>query len=235
MRSRTEHASSAARSARAHRPTLVQLTDVSVHIAHSAVLRNINLEVPAGQVVGITGPNGSGKSTLLETLATLRRPTAGDGYILGSDLSAPAPPAVRRRICLVGHQPALYAQLSLRENLRLLAALLGRPAHVADDALAVVGLQRAAGRRADRCSLGMARRADLARALVVDPSLLLLDEAHAGLDPAAAELVSHLISTVSAAGGATVVVAHDWPLLPRIADEMLAVSDGRLSSTGTLS
>jgi heme exporter protein A len=211
---------------------LVELAGVSVDIDRSPILRGVNLVLRHGSVVGVTGPNGSGKSTLLETLATLRRPSAGGGTLLGADIGLPVPAEVRRRICLVGHQPALYPQLSLAENLRFVAALLGRPQEAADEALAAVGLRRSADRRVDRCSMGMSRRADLARVFLVEPSLLLLDEAHAGLDERAAELVDHLIGMVSEDGGATVVVAHDRQRLTRVANHIVSLSGGRLSPSG---
>lgn len=211
---------------------MVELRGVSVNVGRSPVLRQVDLELLPGRVIGVTGSNGSGKSTLLETLATLRRPSAGTATILGADLSSPIPPEVRRGICLVGHQVALYPQLSLRENLRFVAALFGRSQQTADQALTAVGLRRAADRRVDRCSLGMSRRADLARVLVVRPSLLLLDEAHAGLDDTAGELVDHLISTVTERGGACMVVAHELQRLMRSTGDIVAVTDGRLSPVG---
>jgi heme exporter protein A len=211
-------------------PAVVELLDVSVDVGHSAILRDITLQLLPGGVIGVTGPNGSGKSTLLETLATLRRPSGGTGSVLGASVSSSIPPEIRRQICLVGHQPALYPQLSLRENLRFVAALFHRPERAVDEALSLVGLRRAADRRADRCSLGMTRRADLARVQLVEPSLLLLDEAHAGLDQAAVELIDYLVSSVSQRGGAAVVVAHDWQRLTRLADDVLVLTEGRLSS-----
>jgi len=151
---------------------------------HTPVLAGLDFTLQSGEVLGVIGANGSGKSTLLQVLATLRRPHRGGGSVLGADARQPVPAAVRAQICLVAHQPALYAQLSLQENLRFVAELFDRPTSIADEALVTVGLSKSAGRRVDRCSHGMVRRADLARALITEPTLLLLDEAHAGLDPA---------------------------------------------------
>lgn len=116
------------------------------------------------------GPNGSGKSTLLRVLALLLMPVRGAGQVLGADLHDPrrsgraARARMRTSVTLVGHQRALYPHLALAENLRLAARLTGRRSADADRALEAVGLAVASRRRANRCSQGMLRRADLARA-----------------------------------------------------------------------
>ena len=209
-------------------PSLVSLRAVGVAIEHTPVLDSVDLALGAGQAVGLIGANGSGKSTLLQVCATLRRPHRGSGEVLGVDLGARIPAEVRRRICLVGHQPALYPRLTLRENLTFVADLYGRPRATVDRALGTVGLARVADRRIDRCSQGMARRADLARALLTEPLLLLLDEAHSGLDAAAGELVAHLISQVRARGGAALVASHEAERLDAVVDRVVHLSAGCL-------
>ena len=159
---------------------VIHLAAIAVEIQRTPVLRGLDLTLAPGQITGITGANGSGKTTLLQLAATLHRPAAGAGRILGADLHGVVPADVRRSICLIGHEAALYPQLTLRENLRFVAAVFGQPRQVADAALDTVGLGRAADRRAGHCSHGMLRRADLARALMSRPWLLLLDEPHAG-------------------------------------------------------
>lgn len=211
---------------------LVELTGIAVEIEHTPILQDLDFGVGAGRTVGVLGANGSGKSTLLQVIATLRRPSRGIGVVLGVDICSAVPGDVRRQICLVGHQPALYAQMSLRENLRFVADLYGQPVRVVDEALSTVGLLNSAERRVDHCSHGMARRADLARVLISEPALLLLDEAHAGLDPAAADLVAHLVSTVTARGGAAVVVSHERDRLDPFADEIVRVAQGRVHVAG---
>lgn len=213
-------------------PALLALSAVAVDINRTPVLRGLDLMVPAGQAVGVVGPNGAGKTTLLELLATLRRPRAGRGRVLGADLHREVPTSVRRAICLIGHEPALYPKLTLRENLRFVATLFGQPARMAEQALATVGLVRAADRRLEQCSQGMARRADLARALITRPQLLLLDEPHAGLDQAALDVVGYLTRKACEGGGAAVVVSHDQSRLAVITDRLLALVNGRLVPEG---
>lgn len=209
-------------------PRLIALTAIAVDIHTTPVLRDLDFSLSAGSAVGIIGANGSGKTTLLQLAATLRRPVAGGGQILGADLCRPVPAEVRRAICMVGHQSALYPQLSLRENLHFVAAMFGEPSRRAETALTTVGLARAADRRAERCSQGMIRRADLARALISRPQLLLLDEPHAGLDETATELVGFLVDTVRERGGAAVVVSHDRGRLDPLVDDVQELTAGAL-------
>lgn len=202
-------------------------------VERTPVLRGVDLTVDAGEIVGVVGVNGSGKSTLLRVLATLLAPRGGIGRVLGATLGSRKCAAVRPRIALVGHAPALYPQLTLAENLHLVAALTGVSERAADDALAVVGLAGAAGRRAEKCSQGMQRRAELARVLCTGPELLLLDEVHAGLDPQSRGLVELVVVRVRRDGGACVAVSHEHDRLRDLADRAVEIRDGRVRPLGT--
>ncbi|NNL70939.1 MAG: ABC transporter ATP-binding protein [Acidimicrobiia bacterium] len=204
--------------------TLVTLDDVGLSIGGSVILTSAKLTVAAGEKVGLLGPNGSGKTTLLRVLATLLRPTSGTGAVLGAELGTDEIYAVRPDIVLVGHLPGLYPELTLGENLRFVARLTGRDPRRADEALAAVGLAAAADRRARDSSKGMLRRTELARALIQEPRLLLLDEAHAGLDADAIGLVDAITGRVVAAGGAALLVSHEPDRLE--VDRSLRLVDG---------
>ena len=207
---------------------VVDLTGVSVTVERTPVLRGLSLTVAAEEAVGLLGANGSGKSTLLRILSTLLPPVSGRGEVLGAQLGSREVERVRPLIALVGHAPALYPRLTLGENLAFFCRLTGRDVDAADEALATVGLVRAANRPADRCSHGMLRRAELARVLVTKPRLLLLDEAHAGLDSNSTELVDVVVDQVRGRGGAAVVVSHDRRRLEATADRILEMEDGAL-------
>ncbi len=207
---------------------LIDFAGVGVHVHRTPVLRALDLTLESGEVTGIIGANGSGKTTLLQLAATLHRPVAGAARVLGADLSSAVPAHLRRSICLVGHEAALYPHLTLRENLRFVAAVLGQTQQSADTALDTVGLGRAADRRVRQCSQGMVRRADLARALIAPPKLLLLDEPHAGLDSSAGDLVDFLVDEVRSRGGAAVIVSHDRARLDLVVDRVLELVDGQL-------
>lgn len=205
----------------------VSLRGIAVDLGRTPVLRGLDLTVSTGEVLGVLGGNGSGKSTLLRVLATLQRPATGSGWVLGARLGTAECARVRPRICYLGHSPALYPQLSLRDNLRFVAGLIGRDDAAVEGSLAIVGLAGAADRRAEVCSQGMLRRTELARASLSEPGLLLLDEPHAGLDPAAAGLVDHVAARVCRSGGAVVLVSHEHDRLDVLAHRLVEIVGGR--------
>lgn len=210
---------------------VARLDAVRVDLGRVPVLRDLELVITPGEVLGVLGPNGSGKSTLLGVLATLVRPAAGTVELFGRRLDAAGRRAVRPRIGLVGHTPALYDRLTLAENLQLVARLTGHSVDQVDAALAEVGLARAAHRPAAACSQGMRRRAELARVLLIRPSLVLLDEVHAGLDRDAAPLVDDLVRAVAGReGAACVLVSHEPARLAGLCDRLVRVRSGRVEA-----
>lgn len=186
----------------------------------------LDVSVRGGEVLHVAGPNGAGKTTLLGVVATLTPPTAGGGSVLGATLGTRETWQVRRRIGWAGHDPGLYPDLTLRENLTLSASIAGLSHEQADAALDAVGLSAAAHRRADRSSNGMQRRIDLARMLMLAPDLVLLDEAHAGLDNAADEIISEILRRTRAKGGGALLVSHDARRLAEDTDRVLRIERG---------
>jgi ABC-type multidrug transport system ATPase subunit len=200
-----------------------------VCIGATTILRGVELQLRAGEVAALTGANGSGKSTLLRVLAGLHRVT--HGHVTAALPAAGQPGQVP--VALVAHEPSLHAALTLRENLDLVAAILGQGPDAVGRSLERVGLGAAADRPLGACSQGMVRRAELARVLLTDPRLLLLDEAHAALDPTARALVTEIARSVATGGGAAVVVTHDVHDAGRWSDRVLAVRDGRVHEVET--
>lgn len=207
---------------------IVSLENVGLRIGNTLILRQAKMTLEPGEKVGLLGANGSGKTTLLRMIATLLRPTSGSGAVLGAELGTDAIYDVRHRIVMVGHLPGLYPELTLGENTRFVARLTGRPVEVADESLAMVGLAGASERRADQSSKGMLRRAELARALIIEPALLLLDEAHAGLDAEAIGIVDDIADRVVSAGGAVILVSHEPDRLN--VDRSVQIVDGTLEA-----
>lgn len=207
---------------------LVTLDGVSVRRSGALVLREIGLRIEPGEAVGLFGSNGSGKTTLLRVLATLLRPSSGMGTVLGARLASSEVETIRPQIGLVAHEPALAIHLTLAENLHLVAALSGVPRSAADEALSDVGLSGASQRRVMHCSNGMRRRAEFARMLLIAPRLLLLDEAHVGLDPDASKLVAHVTAEVTARGGAVVLVSHERERAISIIHRAVEIRNGSL-------
>ena len=198
-------------------------------------LRGVDLSLPAGATLVVFGPNGAGKTTLLRVLATLLRPHAGSVRVLGSELPHEAW-AVRGKIGLLAHEPLLYRELTATENLRYHARLHG----VGDERIAELLDAVAIASRADEplrtLSRGLVQRVAVARAVLHDPELLLLDEPYANLDPAAIELVLPLIGAAS--GRTRVVCSHDPGGGLAEADMVLGLRAGRpalLADAGAIS
>lgn len=157
----------------------IRLDRVSKGFASSPVLRDVDLLVGEGERVAVLGRNGAGKTTLVRLIAGLSAPTSGTVRVLGG---APHERAVRRRIGIVLHEPVLYDHLTALENLALWATLYDAPDAGAARLLERLGLDARDRRVVGSFSRGMRRRVTIARALVHDPDLLVLDEPFAGLD-----------------------------------------------------
>jgi len=160
-------------------------------------LDDVSFSVRPGQTLAVFGPNGAGKTTLLKVLAGLIQPQRGRAQVDGG----------RRAIGWIGHQPQLYGQLTVRENLRFWARLydVTPPA----DLLPRLGLAEHADRPVRALSRGLVQRVAIARALVHDPKVLLLDEPFTGLDRTAAETLGGVLRGIVRSGGATVLVTHN--------------------------
>jgi heme exporter protein A len=208
--------------------TVVRFENAGVSLGGRPILRELDLEVQAGDAVGIAGPNGSGKTTLIRTAATLVSIDLGHLAVLGQDADARDLVATRRRIGLIGHQPSLIGELTLVENLNHVVRLGGVETARIERALEVVGLSEAADRRAEACSFGMRRRVEIAHLLLTRPRLLLLDEAASGLDESARDLIEALVTSVRERGGGCIVVSHDRSQLTSLCSRVVTLSNGRL-------
>jgi heme exporter protein A len=201
---------------------------LSKRLGDRLVLREIDLEVAAGECVALTGSNGSGKTTLLRTLAALTRPTSGDVYWF--DRQAAASPQQRQMVGMVSHESRLYAHLTLRENLVFAARLcaVDQPGRRADQLLDQTGLRSHADRQVRQVSKGMGQRLALARALIHDPPILLLDEPFSGLDATSRDWLTELLHLKKANGGAICFATHDINETGQLADRILNLQDGWL-------
>jgi heme exporter protein A len=188
------------------------------------VLRDVSLQVPAGATLAVLGRNGAGKSTLLRILATLLRPHAGEVLVFGETLPRRGF-AVRARLGLLAHDPLLYRDLSGRENLGYHARLHGVGPERVEELLDAVRMGGRADEPVRLLSRGLVQRLAVCRAVLHTPSLLLLDEPLANLDPAATELVGPLIGRDS--GATRVLTSHDPEAAVAEADLVLGLEDGR--------
>jgi heme exporter protein A len=207
----------------------IDATGVARRFGTTWVLRGITLRVRAGEVVGLLGANGSGKSTLLRILATLLRPHAGELRVWGHDV-ARAPHEVRSLIGYLAHSPALYDDLTARENLAFAASMLGRDARDVDGVLDRVGLLHAGARQVRGLSAGMQRRLALARLMLVRPRLLLLDEPYSNLDTDGIQLVNSLVTEWCDEGTAALVVLHELAPAVGVLNRTVSIRDGRIAT-----
>jgi len=204
----------------------VELRGAGRRYGERPALRNVSLELIAGQTLVVFGPNGAGKTTLLRMLATLLRPHAGQVRVLGHELPDDGY-AVRGRIGFLGHEPLLYRELTGRENLRFHARLhRAAPARV-EQLLEAVGMRARADDPVAELSRGMIQRLAVARAVLHEPELLLLDEPLANLDPAAVAQVDPLIGRAS--GRTRVLTSHDPAGGLPSADLVLGLKGGRVA------
>ena len=202
----------------------LELEGLARHYGEREALSGVSLSLPVGQTLVVFGPNGAGKTTLLRVLATLLRPHAGEVRVLGSRLPGDAW-AVRGRVGLLGHEPLLYRELTALENLRFHARLHGVSDERVDALLDSIAMRPRAGEPLRTLSRGMVQRVAVARAVLHDPELLLLDEPHSNLDPAAIELVAPLIGAASER--TRVICSHDPTGGLAQADVVLGLRAGR--------
>ncbi|HET9349272.1 MAG TPA: ABC transporter ATP-binding protein [Arthrobacter sp.] len=201
-------------------------------------LDDVNLKLARGEFLSLVGPSGSGKSSLLAVAATLVRPTAGLVMIGGIDaggLSGAERTTLRRdQIGIIFQQPNLLPSLTALEQLVIREHLRGNPARAAmvraTALLDLVGLAPAAGKRPHQLSGGQRQRVNIARALMGDPAVLLVDEPTAALDHDRSEAIVRLLRRITDEfGAATVMVTHDTGFVP-LTDTVASMRDGRLSA-----
>ena len=194
------------------------------------VLAGVDLEVRKGDRYVLFGPNGSGKTTLVKVLSTLMRPDSGTLELFGAPLGDDPRPA-RARIGVLSHEPYLYGELTAWENLDFYARLYGirDRTDLVKASLREFGLLHRAHDRAGTLSQGMRQRLGLARALLHNPELVLLDEPYAGLDLAAQEMLSELVVRMSKGGRTVLCITHDMQKGFTIATRVGALARGRVA------
>ncbi|HET7481435.1 MAG TPA: heme ABC exporter ATP-binding protein CcmA, partial [Actinomycetota bacterium] len=171
---------------------MIRFDDVTVAFGKTLALDSVDVEIGAG-VTGVFGPNGSGKSTLLRAIAGLVTPLRGEVTIDGRSTRT-STPEDRARLGYSGHTSGLYPRLTVEENLVLFSRLFDAPTERVEMLIEALDLTRAAGTRAASLSAGQKRRASVARALLHDPDLLLLDEPYANVDDAGSDSISSAIA-----------------------------------------
>ena len=207
----------------------IEVKGLSKAFGRTPVLRDLELDVPWGEVVTILGPNGSGKTTLIKVLATLTRPDQGAVRLAGLDLSRLGQ-RIRRIIGVVTHDPLLYDQLTGYENLKFTGRMFGLDG--LDDRIASVaeqlGVAARLHQRAGTLSHGMRKRFSIARALLHDPLVLLMDEPDAGLDQEALEMLSAVFSDRTHPYRTVLMTTHNLERALALGHRVAILSRGRI-------
>jgi ABC-type multidrug transport system ATPase subunit len=207
-------------------PPIIAISTLVKQFGRFAALRGVSVEFAGGRLYAILGDNGAGKTTLLRALAGLVHPTRGSIQIFGTtDLRA-----ICHELGYMAHPSLLYDEMSGMENLRYFAGLYG----ISDDqgcaaAMAAVDLDPSLTRLVAQYSQGMRQRLSLARALLNDPKILLLDEPFSNVDVRSAGAMVVLLARMRTAGKTIVVVTHQASLLAGVADEFIWMEGGQIT------
>lgn len=193
------------------------------------ILRGLNFQVEQGEFVALLGPNGAGKTTFLRILSSLTRPTMGSVCIGGFYLPQEAS-AVRNRLGVVSHLPLLYGDLTAEENMRFFGRLysIEKMERRITEVLEMVGLVTRRSDLVRTFSRGMQQRLAIARAVLHDPEVLLLDEPHTGLDQDACNMLDQVLRQVTGRGRTVVMTSHDLGRTQDLASRFDVLSRGSI-------
>jgi ABC-type multidrug transport system ATPase subunit len=204
---------------------IVSVNNLIKQFGRFAALRGVTADFARAQLYAILGDNGAGKTTLLRTLAGLSQPTRGTVNMLGST----DPRAVREQVGYMAHPSLLYDEMSGIENLRYFAKLYGiKDDQCCREPIIAVKLDPDLARPVGQYSQGMRQRMSLARAILHDPKILLLDEPFSNVDIGSARQMVHLLADMRDSGKTIFVVTHQASLLDRAADEFIWMEAGKI-------
>ncbi|MGW3959416.1 ABC transporter ATP-binding protein [Amycolatopsis sp. NPDC005003] len=217
-------------------PALVQAKALVKRFGEFEAVRGIDVEVRRGEAFGFLGPNGAGKSSTMRMIACVSPRTDGDLRVLGLDPEA-AGPRIRARLGVVPQQDNLDVELTVRENLLVYGRYFGLSRAAArskaSELLEFAQLTDRAGEKVDPLSGGMKRRLTIARSLVNDPELLLLDEPTTGLDPQARHLLWDRLFRLKAQGTTLIVTTHYMDEAEQLCDRLVVMDHGRIAAEGS--
>lgn len=209
--------------------SVVVARGLTVRRGHREVLHGLDFDIPPGSVTGLLGPSGGGKTTVLRALVGVQAGVRGRLEVLGTEAGSAS---LRRRIGYVTQSPAVYTDLTVRENLSYFAAVTGAGRHRVDEVLTEVALEPADGQLVSTLSGGQQARVSLATALLAEPELLALDEPTVGLDPVLRRDLWLLFAQLAATGVTLLISSHVMDEASRC-DRLLLLRDGRIVADET--
>ncbi|MCD6145152.1 MAG: heme ABC exporter ATP-binding protein CcmA [Methanosarcinales archaeon] len=206
---------------------MIRVHNLTKKFGNKTVFTDINFSVKNGDFLTIVGPNGAGKTTLLKIMATLVKATEGTVEIEGFDIKQ-SPEKVRGIIGVISHNTYLYSELTAVENLKFFGKMYAVPEIDTrlDDALEQTGLEHRKDDRVGTFSRGMKQRLSIARAILHQPSVLLLDEPYTGLDPHASAGLEEVLRTFAGSGITTIMVSHDLDRGLSLCDHIMIMAAG---------
>ena len=216
---------------------MIVLDGLTKHYGALEALSDLSLKVSPGEIYALLGPNGAGKTTALRCLATLLKPTSGRASVGGADVQQD-PLRVRSRIGFLAASMGLYERLSARELITYFGRLQGLDEESlkarVDELAALFGLDDFRGRYCGKLSTGQRQRVAVARAIVHDPSALILDEPTLGLDVLSGETIYRFMAEERSRGKAILFSTHQMAEVELLADRVGILSRGRLVAEGTV-
>ncbi len=218
-------------------PVSLAAKGIELSFGKAAVLRGVDLDVPAGSTAAVIGPSGSGKSTMLRTLNRLHEPDGGDILLGGRSVLGDDPDELRQRIGMVFQHFNLFPHRSVLDNITLAPRKLRGMSHDAARELALslldrVGLKNKAAARPSALSGGQQQRVAIARALAMQPQVMLFDEATSALDPELVKGILALIAELGADGMTMVVVTHEMAFARSASDTVVFMDRGKVVESG---
>lgn len=214
---------------------MLELRKMTKMLGDKLVLRNITLSLEKGEILAVIGPNGAGKSTFFKCTVGLLQPTSGEIFLDG-ELIKKNSPQVKQRIGFLGHESFLYNNLSPLENLKFYGKLykVKDLESKANTLLKEVGLYLFRDMPIRSFSRGMMQRLAIARVLLPEPEILMLDEPHTGLDQEAVALLNGLIKSKRNSGTSILIISHDFEQVHALADRAAVLKKGKIVSTRLL-
>ena len=208
---------------------MIEIKKLTKQADNKLILRGVDLSIKKGETVAILGPNGAGKSTFLKVLATLIKPTSGQVLVNGLDLKKNQI-EIKKLLGYLPHSSLLYDHYSPLENLVFFGNIYGVKdvEQKAINLVKEVGLTFFLNEPIKNFSRGMIQRIAIARAIVHDPEVLLLDEPHTGLDQGAISILNNVIVSMKEKGATTLMVTHDFKQAAEICDRVIIVKNGKI-------